>query len=349
MSPGTFLLRRRRWAAALLAALIGLVDRPRPEDLLAFADLGRKVLEGRLDEVYAGSFTQSGPLQLVLSRLLLIGGDASMPAAPVRIVVDVALTLGAMAACRGRPARECVVAVLALLWLLGPTPWAGHPAEVAIPILWSFAMVLQRDGRWLVAAALLGASALIAPIAVLGFPCLLAVAGPLRAARTALVAAAVAVSGFLPFVLSGEFGMFGHVWPVSPGTLPYLLGLREATWVARLLQAAVVSGGCALIAWLLRGRLVAVAAAPLVAALLRPATDPIMFDYYWLPTSVASVLLVALLPDGLPLPWQAVAVVLGYLTMLAATTDQGAIGAAAMLAGYLVLAASWRPRWATQV
>ncbi|BEL06859.1 hypothetical protein Q0Z83_050500 [Actinoplanes sichuanensis] len=349
MSPGSFLLRRRRWVAGLLAALIGLIAQPRPEDLLAFADLGRKVLAGRLDEVYAGAFTQAGPLQLVLSRWLLIGGEAAMPAAVVRIVVDVALTLGAMAACRGRPVRECVVAVLALLWLLGPTPWAGHPVEVAIPILWCCAMVLQRDGRWVVAATLLGASVLIAPIAVLGFPCLLAVAGPVRAARTALMAAGIALSGFLPFVVSGEFGMFGHVWPVNPGTLPYLLGLRAATWTARLMQAVVVSGGCALAAVLLRGRPVAVAAAPLVAALLRLATDPIMFDYYWLPASVGSVLLVALLPDDLRPAWQVSAVVLGYLTMLAATTDQGAIGAAAMLAGYLALAVSVRPRRATYV
>jgi hypothetical protein len=332
----TFLERRRRWVAALLAALVGLLNRQTPLDLQAFSDLGRLVLAGRFDEVYAGTFTQAGPLQLVLSRVLLFGGQEGMPPAAPRMVVDVALTLGAMAACRGRARRECVVAVLTLLWLLGPVPWSGHPVEVAVPVLWAWAMVLQRRGRWLLAALTLGSSVLIAPIAVLGFPCLLAVTGLWRTARTATVAGAVAVLGYLPFVVSGEFGMFGHVWPVEPGTLPHLLGLREVTWGARAGQAIVVAGGCALAARLLRGRTVAFAAAPAVAALLRVVTDPLVFDYYWLPVSVGAVLMVALLPDGLPRWRQALVVVIAYLTMLAATTDQAAIGAAVCLAGYLL-------------
>ncbi|WIM93462.1 hypothetical protein ACTOB_005441 [Actinoplanes oblitus] len=68
-------------------------------------------------------------------------------------------------------------------------------------------------------------------------------------------------------------------------------------------------------------------------------TDPQAFDYYWLPVSVGTVLLVALAPATFP-PWrQALIVAVGYLTMLAATTDQAAPGA-----GFLVVAVPLRRR-----
>ncbi|BFU46771.1 hypothetical protein [Krasilnikovia sp. MM14-A1004] len=322
--------------AVLLAALVGLLNRQTPLDLLPFSDLGWPVLTGRFDEAYAGTYTQAGPLQLVVSNLLLIGGHAGMPPALPRIMIDVALMLGAIAVCRGRAVREAVAAILTLLWLLGPVPWSGHPVEVAMPILWAYAMVLNGRGRWLAAAFALGVSVLIAPVAVLGFPCLLGVTGLKRAVRTATVAAGIAVLGYLPFVLSGEFGMFGHVWLVDVGTVPHLLGLREMTWAVRLGQAVVVTGGCALVAYLLRGRLVAVAAAPLAAALLRVCTDPIVINYYWLPVSVGTVLLVALVPDGFPRWRQVLLVVIAYVAIMAATTNQGPLGALWCLAGYLV-------------
>ncbi|MEU8664257.1 hypothetical protein, partial [Actinoplanes philippinensis] len=225
----TWTSRQRRWIAGLLAALVAAVSAPTPLDLDVFAGLGRSVLAGRFAEAYAGTFTQAGPLQLILSRVLAIGAHDGVPHVVTRVLVAVALVLGAMAACRGRASREIAAATLTLLWMTGPLPWHGHPAEAAIPMLWAYAMVLHRRGHRLAAAGALAASALIAPVAVLGFPCLLAVTGPVRAARTTLLAAAIVVAGFLPFVLSGAFDMFRHVWPVTPGTVPALLGLHEAT------------------------------------------------------------------------------------------------------------------------
>ncbi|WIM97757.1 hypothetical protein ACTOB_001308 [Actinoplanes oblitus] len=341
---GVFLLRHRRWLAGLLAALAGLVNRLTPLDLVQFSDLGRTVLAGRFDEAYAGTFTQAGPLQLVLSTVVLIGGHDGMPPALPRVLVDVALTLGAMAACGGKPIREGLVAVVTLLWLLGPVPWSGHPPEVLIPVLWAAAVASEERGRWWASGAALGVSALITPLAVLGYPCLLAATGPVRAARTMVAATGIAVLGYLPFVLSGRFGMFGHVWPVVPGTVPYQLGLHEMTWWARLGQAVVVAGGCALVAYLLRGRPVAMAAAPLTAALLRVATDPQQVDYYWLPVSVGTVLLIALLPEDFPAWRQVSTAVMGYLTMLAATTDHYMPGALLCSAGFLLAGVRLRSR-----
>jgi hypothetical protein len=320
----------RKIVAGLLAALIGLLNHDTPLDLQAFSDLGRRVLAGHFDEAYAGTFTQAGPLQLVLSRLLLIGGHEGIPPAPTRILIDVALTVGAMTACRGDHVREIAAGILTLLWVLGPAPWSGHPIEVAVPVLWAYGMILSPR----VSPIALAVSVLIAPLAVLGFPCLLAVSRPTRAARIALIALGLAALGYLPFVLSGNFGMFGHVWTVARGTLPHVLGLHEVTWAARLGQAVVAGGGCALVAWLLRGRPVAVAAAPLTAALLRVATDPLVFEYYWVPVAAGSVLLVAMLPRETPI-W--LPVVAGYAAVMAATTDQAALGALGCMAAYVVI------------
>ncbi|RZU52249.1 hypothetical protein EV385_4097 [Krasilnikovia cinnamomea] len=333
---GAFLLRHRRWLAGLLAALVGLLNQRLPWDLEDFSDLGLAVLTGRFDEAYAGPWTQAGPLQLVLSPLLFLGAHDGIPPALPRIIVAVALTLGAIAAGRGQPVREVAAAILALLWLTGPVPWDGHPVEVAMPILWAYAMVLSGKGRWLAAAFALGVSVWIAPVAVLGFGCLLGVTGLRGAVRTAVTAAGIAVLGYLPFVLSGEFGMFGHVWPVGAGTLPELLGMHEVTWTARLGQAVVVGGGCALVAYLLRGRLVVVAAAPLAAALLRVITDPMSFDYYWLPVSVGTVLLVALMPDDLPTWRQVLLAVVGYAAVVGAAIGPAPLVALVCLVGYLV-------------
>jgi hypothetical protein len=113
--------------------------------------------------------------------------------------------------------RKVAVAFLGLIWLLGPVPWSGHPVEAAVPVLWAYALILSASGRWPVAVVVPGVSVLIAPLAMLGFVRPPAVARP---ARTALVALGVALLGYLPFVLSGHFGMFGGTRFSSPPDRP---------------------------------------------------------------------------------------------------------------------------------
>jgi len=181
-------------------------------------------------------------------------------------------------------------------------------------------MVSSRREQWIRAGAALGVAALIAPVAVLGFPCLLAFARPLRGIAVGVV---VAVSGYLPFVLLEPFGMFGHVWVAVPQSLPYWLGVHRVTWTTRLVQAAVVAGGCAAAALRCRGRAIAIGIAPLVASLLRIATDPMTFRYYWMPVAVASTILVARMPP--PKWWWPV--VVAYVAVLSASSPAGVIGA----------------------
>lgn len=342
-------MRHRRVLAAVLAGLVGPLTATAPPDLADFATLGGLLLEGRLGEVYAPAWNQAGPLQLLISRLLLVGGADGVPAPLVTALVDGAAVVAAMALCGRLTAdrgavlarRELVAGLLTLLWLAAPLPWNGHPAELAVPACWAYAIVLQRRNRCAAAAAVLAIAVAIAPWGVLGLPCLLAAGRPRAALAAATAGSVLGAAVYLPFVLTGQFAMFGHRWGVAAGSLPHLLGLHEITWWFRLLQAVLVAGGCALVAWHGRGERPAIATAPLAAALLRTATDPLALSYYWFPVAVASLLLIALVPATADRRTRALAVLLGYLALLAEASGWTLPGAVACLA---VLAAAQRTR-----
>ncbi|WP_436529755.1 hypothetical protein [Actinoplanes sp. HUAS TT8] len=339
---------RGRWVvAALGAALLALLSTDMPFDMADFAAYGRQILDGQLSGVYADGWTQAGPVQLVITWLLMIGGSTGVPAAAARVAVNTGLTLGAMALCRrfgtGRgpvaALRESATGLLVILWLAGPVPWDGHPAELLVPLLWTYAIVCQSRKRTGTAAALLGVSVAIAPWAILGFPGLLAVAGPRAALRTWVLGGTVGVAFYLPFVLAGNFHMFGHVWPVDDDTLIGLLlpGLTTVTWPLRLVQAVLVAGACAAVAWFFRRQRIVWAAAPAAASLTRLFTDPVSLRYYWTPIAVATVLVFALLGDDERPRRQMFALLLGYLVVLGGLSTRQVPGAAAGLVALVAL------------
>ncbi|GIF20322.1 hypothetical protein BJ973_001772 [Actinoplanes tereljensis] len=324
-------MRDARWViAAVLGALAGVLTVTLPPDLADFAAAGDLMLHGRFADVYATPWNQAGPVQLLVARILLIGGSAGTPALPVIGLVGAALVVGAMWLCRGSLRRELFAGGLALLWVLAPLPWNGHPAEIAIPLLWAYAIGLQRNGRHLAAAASLGLGFAIAPWAILGVPGLLAAAPFGRAVRTGVLAVAFGVGSYLPFVLTGHFAMFELHWAVGAGTLWSPL-ISEVTWVTRLVQAVVVSGGVALIALRSRRDPRAVALVPLSVAVLRVVTDPVQFPYYWFPVAVASILLFAV-DRRRPLSAGAI----GYLALLAESADLTVAGSLGCLALIIV-------------
>lgn len=329
-------LRWQRAAAAVIAAVLGYGTQSLPPDLADFAAAGQQLLDGRLAAVYAAPWNQAGPVQLLVSRLLMIGDRDGMPASAVLALIDVAVVLAAMSlrlsADRGVPRarRELALAVLTLLWLAVPMPWNGHPAELAVPLCWAAAAALQRRGSWLPAAALLALAVAIAPWAVTGFGCLLAAPGLRPALRTAALGAVLGGACYLPFVLTGHFAMAQHRWPVAGGTLVHVLApdLQWVTWWVRLIQALVVAGGCALAARGWRHDRLVVAVAPLAAALLRVATDPLTFPYYWFPVGVAGLLALAMTPWERRIP----VILICYLAVLAESLRSPLLGAVGCLA-----------------
>ncbi|GAA2856200.1 hypothetical protein Acy02nite_08190 [Actinoplanes cyaneus] len=339
---------RLRWiAGALGAALLALIVTDQPVDLGEFAAYGQRILDGHLSGIYEDGWNQAGPIQLLISRLLMLGGSAGMPAAAVRVAVNAGLTLGAMALCRrsgtgrgtGAALRETATGLLVLLWLAVPLPWFGHPAELAIPLLWAYASLVLRRGRTVTAAALLGVSVAIAPWAVLGFPCLLAVTGLRRAIRVWVLAGAAGSAFYLPFVLAGNFNMLGHVWAVERGTLVRQLfpELTAVTWELRLVQAVLVAGACAVVARVFRRQRIVCAAAPAAASLTRLLTDPVALRYYWTPVAVATILGFALLGDGERPRRQVLALLLGYLALVACVAAHQVPGSVACLVALVAL------------
>ncbi|GAA0580059.1 hypothetical protein GCM10010172_76300 [Paractinoplanes ferrugineus] len=308
-------VRFRLLFAAVVGAVLAVVTRGVPPDLTAFAAAASRLLHGRFAEVYAEAWNQAGPVQLLISRLLVIGaGRDGTPSIPLAAAVGAAFVAGTMWCCRGSLPREAVGGGLALMWVATALPWNGHPAETAIPLLWAYAVKQSRRDRNLAAATLLALAVAVAPWAILGVPCLLAAAPLRRALPTGALAAALGVACYLPFVLTGHFAMFAQRWGISAGTLPTLLGLPDVTWSFRLAQGAAVAAGVALVARLCRTVPQAVAIVPLAATLLRVATDPVYYPYYFFPVAVASLLLVTLSTRRLPL-----AAAIGYLALLAAS------------------------------
>ena len=109
------------------------------------------------------------------------------------------------------------------------------------------AALLVRRG-WVVGAAVCwGCSAGLEPWGVLAAPLLLHDLRLGSLLRGGTVLALVVSRQYLPFVLTGEFGLFHHIWPLGNGSLAHLVwpGADGFTWYMRAVQGALASGLCA--------------------------------------------------------------------------------------------------------
>jgi len=326
-------VRCRRVAGAVLGAALALLTLTATPDLVDFAGAGELLLHGRFGEVYAQPWNQAGPVQLLISRLLMIGAAPDgTPWPPLVASGAAAFVAGVMWLGRGDPWREAAAGLLALLWAAAPMPWSGHPVEILVPVLWAYAIVCQRNGRDLAAAGLHALGVAIAPWAIIGLPALLATARPLLALRLGVLTAVLGVACYLPCVLTGHFAMFRYRWVVAPGTPASLLGLSTAGWWLRPAQGLVVLAGVALIARRMRGSRMAIAVVPLTAALLRVTTDPVAQPYYWYPAAVASLLLMAMMRRWVP------AAVLAWAVLLGESVSSPLVAGSVCLVPLLVIA-----------
>jgi hypothetical protein len=280
-------------SAASLVAALGTRD---PADLPYFAHAARTLFSAHWADVFADPSLQVGPLQLLVVGI----GDRLGGLGLVAYVLELALvaltvfTVGRLL--RGRPHRAAVQTVAGLaVVVLGITDAAysyGHPAQVAIPLLWVLAAVDAREGKTIRAGALLGLSAGFEVWGFLGLPVLLLAPG-WRAAPRGL-AAQVAVTGalFLPFVLFGEFRMFEHTWRVEGWTLVRFVvpAGSEFPWGLRLLQGAAALAVGAALALALRRTDRALWVVPLGVVAVRILLDPTVYSWYWLALETLALL-----------------------------------------------------------
>jgi hypothetical protein len=289
------LIVERRWVfLAVLAALEAVPFHAKtPVDLAEFAAYGSHLWHGDFSQVYANPWNQSGPLQLLFCYVLFAAMPNAWAAAAVHVLGNVGVLLLLRRGCRAlRPLEnlppsatvELALGGAAVVLLLPARLWHAHPAELAIPILWLAAAAAARRGRWVAAGALFGVATGWETWAILALPMLLLLKDPRAILRSSAVWLALALCLYLPFVVSGSFQLFHHVWPVVQGTPVNRLfpQIKDITWQLRALEAAASTTACALVVVILRRSTAVVWLAPLAAVLVRFVFDPYIIDYYWL-------------------------------------------------------------------
>jgi hypothetical protein len=283
------LLRLLAWLVPLGAsALVAEFGTRDPADLPYFAHAARTLLSSRWADTFADPSLQVGPLQLVVVGVCdRIGGlDFMAYALEIGLAALLVLVVGRLL--QGRPHRAAFQALAGLAAvMLGVTAEAysyGHPAQVAVPLLWVLAALDARDGRTIRSGAWLGLSAGLELWGVLGAPVLLL--APVFRRAFGGFAAQVVVTGalYLPFVLGGDFRMFDYRWKVEGWTLVRFIvpAGSDFPWELRLVQgaAALIVGGALALA--LRRTERAVWTVPLGIVAVRVLLDPTLYSWYWL-------------------------------------------------------------------
>jgi hypothetical protein len=297
-------------SAAVVVAALGTRD---PADLPYFAHAARTLLSGNWADTFADPSLQVGPLQLLVVAL----GDRLGGMGALDYVIGLGLTALAVFTAgrllRGRLHRGAWQVVFGLaVVVLGLTAEAysyGHPAQVAIPLLWVLAALEAREGRTLRAGTLLGLSAGLELWGVLGAPVLLLAPALRPVVRGLGVQVAVTAALFAPFLLAGEFRMFDYSWRVEGWTLVrfFVAPGSEFPWGLRLLQGACALAVGAALALALRRTGRALWVVPLGIVAVRILLDPTLYSWYWLGLETLTLLAAVDLLAGarVRFPWRA--------------------------------------------
>jgi hypothetical protein len=299
------------WLVPLGASgLVGAFGTRDPADLPYFAHAARTLFSSRWADTFADPSLQVGPLQLILVGICdRIGGLGFLAYAfQIALAAFIVFVVGRLL--RGRPHRVAFQALAGLAAvMLGVTAEAysyGHPAQVAVPLMWVLAALDARDGRTFRSGAWLGLSAGLELWGVLGAPVLLL--APVFRRALGGFAAQVFVTGalYLPFVLGGDFRMFDYRWKVEGWTLVRFLvpAGSDFPWGLRLLQgaAALIVGGAQALA--LRRTERAVWTVPLGIVAVRLLLDPTLYSWYWLGLETVALVAAVELATSLPTRWR---------------------------------------------
>jgi hypothetical protein len=291
-------------ALVIFAAVATPVSAPAPVDFTTFGPPGARILQGRWSGIFSDPIIQAGPIELIFWGVASLLGPAGLTGAagPTPWIVF-AIVVGAIVSVLVALVAERVVrplspdwspqlgvgvaAVTALTGLTTTAIVAGHPAELAIPLMWIVSAALARRGSAAAAAAVLAATTGWELWGLLGVPVLLL--APRIDVRTIVLSAlsgiAVLAVLFLPFVILGPFRMFSFVWEIHTNSLAHLLfpDLRTFAWPLRLTQGALAVGSGAVVARLTRRQPNALWIVPLTVCAVRLATDPVLAAYYVVP------------------------------------------------------------------
>jgi hypothetical protein len=292
----------KRFLPWLLPAALAAALAPRPDgDSWLFADAGHVLLSGDWSNAFADPAIQVGPLQLALYGSLGRALGFVVAAVVALLVVSAARAVGVR-----QPQVLALVGLVAIpLGVTSSGVDAAHPANAVLPLVWILAGAQARRGRVFSAALLVGLSAGLETWGILGIA-VLALAPRVRSAlQGSALAAVVAASLFLPFMLAGEFAMGSYRWQVSHLSLMSLL-VEPGTpvgWTLRFAQGAVALAAGIALARGARRSSHALWLVPAVVVLARLLLDPLGSGYYYVALEVPALVGLALVCAwGLRLP-----------------------------------------------
>lgn len=258
-------------------------------DVWAFADAGSTLLSTGWLHAFHVPAVQAGPLELVPAALARdLGGSPTGFA----IVLDV-VSWGAVAAAAAslldwRALDLAVFACAACAVALPGEGYRGHPADLAIGALWLLAAREARRGRTTLAGALVGISTCFEVWGLLGVTVLALAPSLRRCGKGLILAMAIPVAVFLPFVAGGDFRMFQYRWTALRAPATLLVGYGQPlTWPVRVGEGAIVVLAGVAAARALRRLPESVWIVPTVTILVRIALDPLGYGYYFDPALIA--------------------------------------------------------------
>ncbi len=261
-------------------------------DIPFFLDAARTLLSADWSDTFADPDVQAGPLQLAALGVAdaLAGAISVSSLAFLAFALEVGAAALLLVVCRrviphaGRGVLLGTGLVAVAVGLALGAFVDGHPAQLVIPLLWFLGAREAREGRVVLAGAIVGVSAGLELWGVLGGVALF-LAPRLRAVLAGFaVEAAVVAAFFAPFVLVGEFRMFDYTWHVAEGTLASLvLPAGDAfPWELRIAQGAVAAAVGTAFVYVLRPSRHAAWLALAAVLATRLALDPVLYSWYWL-------------------------------------------------------------------
>lgn len=314
---------------------------PTAVDYVYFGPGGASILTGQWHEVYANPVVQAGPLEMLcFGPAYLLGVDGFWGWLAYYFVLLAVLTFGlvliVLVIIGDAPRRRLfyvalgLAAIGSLSWFVPLAVLTGHPAQIAIPLLWALAARLTQERHFVAVGVVIGLSAGWEIWGMLGVPVILLAVRP-NLVKAALGGLATLALLYGPFALTGQFHMFEFGWPVRDGTLVHLLWpeLESFPWGLRLAQAALVLIVGGAVALLSRNSMTAPWIVSLAIVVVRLLADPTFYGYYWLAAEVLLLGLLAMLcARALWVPAACTTIVLIALWMY---TTKGVVAASVLL------------------
>lgn len=304
-------LRSLAWLVPLGAAALTTALGPQdPADLPYFADGARTLFSPHWVDTFSDPSLQVGPLMLAFVGAGDRIGGLGLLAYAIQVGLAALFVFVVGRLLRGRPFRSAAQTVVGLAAVaLGLTTDAyayGHPAQIAVPLLWILAGVQARQGRVARSGALLGLSAGLEVWGVLGAPVLLLAPSAKRALAGVAAQAVVVAILYLPFALAGDFRMLEYRWKVEEWTLvgAFLPAGSDFPWALRVVQGACAALAGFALALVLRHSVRAVWAVPFAVVVVRVLLDPTLYTWYWLGVATVALLGAAELVTSPRARWQ---------------------------------------------